>query len=249
MIPSFCKRRPQHARPIIFSHGQRSRSFCGGCSRSSRPATDNPGFDSGATTARDLSRPSTPLASKRRMGDEACPDPGTSPGPKRLAQHQAASKLLRRQNTTTTTSFVQKTSDQEFFSQIGETIGDFVSMITALTQWCGQLSRTLKSDATSADEHIVQNAALADDIDSRIKQGLSLLETQVQVLTFRTLSPALPNKPLFRQPQTAPRRPTFPSCRRCAPSSRSSATAARNTSVLKRYGLAATKSCRALRPW
>ena len=71
---------------------------------------------------------------------------------------------------------LQKTSDLEYFTQIGEAIGDHASRLTALSPWCGQLGRTLKSDAASADDKVAQNAALANDNDSRLKQGLSLLE-------------------------------------------------------------------------
>ena len=47
-------------------------------------------MDPGVTDTRDLVRPSTPLSSKRRMGDAVSPDP-TSPGPKCLAQHPSVS--------------------------------------------------------------------------------------------------------------------------------------------------------------
>ena len=58
------------------------------------------------------------------------------------------------------------------------TIGDHATRITALTQWCGQLDQAQKSQELSTDDKIAQNAAVAIDDDSRIKQGLSLLETQ-----------------------------------------------------------------------
>ena len=58
-------------------------------------ATANPGLDPGVSHPRDFSRPSTPLASNRRIGGEASPDPMTSPGPKRLAQHQSVQDPTR----------------------------------------------------------------------------------------------------------------------------------------------------------
>ena len=142
--------------------------------------------DSSGSQAASLSRPQTPTSSKRRMGDEASPDPGASPGPKRLAQHQLAPEPPRHQTMTTDDLthevhglFVQKTNDQEYFNQISEAVEDDATRIIALARWCGQLDWTQYSQAASADDRIAQNTATANDNDSQITQDLSLLETQV----------------------------------------------------------------------
>ena len=74
---------------------------------------------------------------------------------------------------------MQKENDQEYFNQISEAVGGRATRIIALTQWCGQLDRAQKSQPLLTDDKIAQNAAVAIDNDGRIKQGLSLLETQV----------------------------------------------------------------------
>ena len=55
--------------------------------------------------------------------------------------------------------FVQKENDHESFDQITDAINDHATRITALMQWCGQLGRSMKADAESADSKIAQNAA------------------------------------------------------------------------------------------
>ena len=51
--------------------------------------------------------------------------------------------------------------------------------ITALTQWCGQLGRAVKSSEEAINEKITQNATLATVSNSRLEQGLAQLEAQV----------------------------------------------------------------------
>ena len=76
-------------------------------------------------------------------------------------------------------SYNQKSLDKEYFTQnydpineIHEAIGDHASRITFL-------SKTLWNDKSLALDQTAQNAALATHHDGLIKQGLSLLETQV----------------------------------------------------------------------
>ena len=106
-----------------------------------------------------LSRPQTPTSSKRRMGDEASPDLGASPGPKRLARQQMPPEQSRQQTMPTDELahevhklLLQKEKDQEYFNQISKAVGDHATRIIALTQWCGQLGRAQKSQALLTDD-------------------------------------------------------------------------------------------------
>ena len=120
----------------------------------------------------------TPSPSKRRIGEEASSEPA-SPGPKRSAQHQ--SLLVPSRDSAASVDELtfevlklhsQKPIDIEYSKQIYEATGDHALRITIV-------NRYVKSEVTQLKSDIHQNANLAVDNDSRLKEGLARLEAQV----------------------------------------------------------------------
>ena len=110
--------------------------------------------------------------------DEASLEP-TCPGPKRLAQHRSVPDPTRGQAASVDELtfevhklYAQKPVDLKYFKQIHEVISDHVARITILNRYVKTKNTQLKSD-------IAQNANLAVDNDSRLKEGSTSLEAQV----------------------------------------------------------------------
>ena len=70
--------------------------------------------------------------------------------------------------------YLQKPIDKDYFTQIHEVIRDRASTIILL-------NRSLKSETAQVKSDIAQNASLATDNDSRLKEGLARLEAHVIV--------------------------------------------------------------------
>ena len=75
--------------------------------------------------------------------------------------------------------YVQKPTDKDYFMQIHDVIENHAPRITLLNRSLKSEIAQVKATLGKVKSDIAQNASLATHNDGLIKQGLSLLETQV----------------------------------------------------------------------